>query len=120
MTDKAKIDDAINGDYTPGPWEARTSPLGECYVFARGRIFVDEVRPRTGMADADARLIAAAPDLAAEIKRLREALELFADVDNWNDGDEQTNWALYVFDGADNPWEIARAALAKTGGEHAV
>jgi hypothetical protein len=76
MNTKAKIDAAINGDYTPGPWEARTSHVGEHYVLARGRVFGGS---KTGMSEADARLIAAAPDLAAAYRELQEQLRMYTE-----------------------------------------
>jgi len=49
--------------------------------------------------------------LKKERDRLREALKRFANQDNWDDGDERTDWAIIVWDGDGNPIEIARAAL---------
>lgn len=64
-------------DHTPGPWEYRRDhQTGVPYVFARGRIFEDTVQPRTGMREADARLIAAAPDLLKAIEALAEKAQV--------------------------------------------
>ena len=55
--------------------------------------------------------------LYAECDRLRETLKVFANEDNWDDGDESNGYAISVWDGVEAPWMIARAALAQTGGE---
>jgi hypothetical protein len=55
--------------------------------------------------------------LAQRCDRLRGALKIFADDNNWDDGDERTDYAITVWDGIESPWLIARAALAETGGQ---
>lgn len=62
-------------DHTPGPWEARTDMSGY-YVFAKGRIIEDTTRPRTMMSEADALLIAAAPELLKALMEANEMLEI--------------------------------------------
>jgi hypothetical protein len=54
-------------------------------------------------------------DLYTDHDRLQEALERFADPDNWDDGDERTDWAVIVWDNSDNPIDIAREALTQGG-----
>lgn len=81
MTDKPKpLDLSIFNGHTPGPWSAHAGDPDEghdCYEIRRAGEYIASVawQLRT-----DAALIAAAPDLLAEVKRLRaenEALKKF-------------------------------------------
>lgn len=72
--------------YTPGPWmweadgrEQRTalrSSNGDCVIYAQADIsgYTPSVDPWTDVSDADARLIAAAPDLLEALRAADEAL----------------------------------------------
>ena len=99
--------------HTPGPWEFDEGNMGSCYgnpyygiitnsqysVYIHVGASADDHRGNRGREDeciANARLIAAAPDLLAERDRLRGALECIANGD------------IY-------PRQIARKALQDTG-----
>jgi hypothetical protein len=74
--------------HTPGTWLARTGS-----VIAGSKVLACvHNHYHQGMteaeAEANARLMAAAPDLLAENQRLREALERYADPMNWGYYDE--------------------------------
>lgn len=63
--------------HTPGPWDVQ-DPLGggpNEWIFADG-LYIAEVDGEREEADANARLIAAAPDLLAALKDAVEYLEL--------------------------------------------
>ena len=106
MSDREKrIDEAINSDYTPGPWEIDNQKTwsGDTVVFEwvpyEGELFGK---------NADKRLAAAAPDLAdayreksTEVERLRKALIDIAELQN-----------------DDQDAKIAREVLAETGEGH--
>jgi len=79
---------------TPGPWMLRTAPTsaGLCHIISaadwRGaviygdglRIGVDDSLPKAQELAANARLIAAAPDLLRYLKEARRTLEMWKDV----------------------------------------
>ena len=105
-------------DFTPGPWLLRTTPTsaGLCHIVSaadwRGAFIfgggirkgVDDALPKAQELAANARLIAAAPDLL-------EALQNIAEY--WNQ--DQNEAAM-----ADACWHAihtARAAIAKAAGE---
>jgi len=95
MTDRDKrIDEAINGDYTPGPWTRSQNVSNRIDGPPDGYVGPNTIavvsNPVNHDEDANVNLIAAAPDLAeayrekcAEVGRLREALDvaLFCDLD---------------------------------------
>jgi hypothetical protein len=92
-------------DFTPGPWEVGEPNQGGS-VLAVG-VFSDrwhiadvwrDVPELVEEAEANARLIAAAPDLLAALKRSLDWL------------------ASYQGAGADRVWEQAKAAIAKAEG----
>jgi hypothetical protein len=98
--------------YTPGPWHTKREGLSTIYVEANiGGGWVQEVAAcgPTETADqkeANARLIAAAPELLEALERIAVLYEKDTDADNY----EQ----------AANAYEmrcIARAAIAKARGE---
>ncbi len=49
---------------------------------------------------------------AAEIDRLRAALEVFADSNSWSPWSNNTRWALGAYRDGDHPAAFARAALS--------
>lgn len=75
MTDKPELDLSVFDGHTPGPWKAHTSDPDDghdCYEITRGGEYIASVAWQLG---ADATLIAAAPDLLAEVRRLREIVQ---------------------------------------------
>jgi hypothetical protein len=69
---------ANKGGYTEGPWEARKTNDVFCGQ-GWGVIAVEPMRGRvdsaiTGMTEADARLMAAAPEMLATLKSMRSTL----------------------------------------------
>lgn len=64
--------------FTPGPWVSRPAPMQprkyRCVYFSRKR---DEPYSTSPLEPADARLIAAAPDLLAACKAAKKAFEIF-------------------------------------------
>ncbi len=89
MTETAK--------HTPGPWHAKPSMHGKRYKYVQ--IGKDESYTTLELAPADARLIAAAPDLLEAVKELTDQL------------------ALVAKDPINNLWvKQGRAAIAKAGG----
>ena len=85
--------------HTPGPW--RTSGTQSFYVFAGDEVVTN------GSTQANARLIAAAPDLLAALESLFEHCAMVHK--QWGDGDNTRQ--------ADAAINAARAAIAKaTGG----
>lgn len=98
--------------HTPGPWEAEEFCEGGNVAFVRiGNITVDGSY-RGGESDAlslaDARLIAAAPDLLAALKKVMESSQESPPdtVQGWEDILEKTR----------NAGAFARAAIAKALG----
>jgi hypothetical protein len=70
-------------DHTPGPWAAEDVRSGKYHVYfrinAQGEsAHIAGVYPHYGNAEANARLIAAAPDLLAALKLIADASECFA------------------------------------------
>jgi len=87
---------------TPGPWSVEEMPSGRLTVTA-GQFFVAGDTNEWGLSDADARLIAAAPELLEALVRLEA--ELVQD--------------KYGEDYEPSPFEnlaLARAAIAKAMG----
>lgn len=65
---------------TPGPWDVDPHGIDDCM----GDVWLgEEIRVCENVTAEDARLIAMAPDLAAEVVRLRKALGLYANPQNW-------------------------------------
>jgi hypothetical protein len=60
--------------HTPGPWIALTAPNGHTYIEARGTVEIARMGSdnmlATGSAAANARLVAAAPDMALALHRI--------------------------------------------------
>ena len=95
--------------HTPGPWHWINDGNGNKWG-SRGlepAIISGTVEGLVSVDDADARLIAAAPDLLA-------ALQFYANADSWRDVD--TGIGLYPGDAIDYG-ATARAAIAKATGE---
>ncbi|MBU8921302.1 MAG: hypothetical protein KOO63_05735 [Bacteroidales bacterium] len=70
--------------HTPGPWKAEMC-LGRSYAidaYSKGEIIFKELACVSGATEsvANARLIAAAPDLLAEVERLRATLQGIANL----------------------------------------
>ena len=70
--------------HTPGPWAAGTNRMDGAHVLAEcGDRIICYCHSKSGddfsMTRANSRLIAAAPDLLAENKRLREKMRAIAD-----------------------------------------
>lgn len=86
---------------TKGPWTADLLP-GDCWrVISDGRVVADQIETK-----ADADLIAAAPELAFELRNLLEAIEL--------------RWGPTALTGWHHDPELinrSRAALSKARGE---
>ena len=91
---------------TPGPWAVAVAH-GEARLVGSDKEF----------SDADARLIAAAPELLAENKALREALERFANMDKVGMGNPRLDTIRHAFMVALPEYigwcKQARAALSK-------
>lgn len=106
--------------HTPGPWSYRTQPHDDWGVVRAGRYIICQARdPRVDHLDlgeyrrtkvdpfeANARLIAAAPDLLEALE------ELFASYKRLADSGDAGNWALE--DQAEG--KLALAALSKARG----
>ena len=105
-------------DFTPGPWLLRTTPTsaGLCHIVSaadwRGAFIygdgirkgVDDALPKAQELAANARLIAAAPDLLEALQRIEEY---------WNQDQNETAMA----DACWHAINTARAAIAKATGE---
>ena len=89
--------------HTPGPWDYQIPETGDNNIVDKEGEFVAQVANRED--GKNAQLIAAAPDLLAEVKRLREALSTclwHAETDGTSFGSdfplhdiiEVCNWAL--------------------------
>jgi hypothetical protein len=92
--------------HTPGPWRCRIAPYGEkdgAPIVQRGTsggfsVLDHDIK----RANADARLIAAAPELYEALEAITKRLE-------FKNSDEAKHYSS-----DDSPWlEVARAALAK-------
>lgn len=87
-------------NHTPGPWDAHDNGhiYGDNYASAVARVF-ENTHQRDGEAQANARLIAAAPDILAALER-------------------SLNWlASYPGGCCENTYQQARAAICKAKGE---
>lgn len=97
--------------HTPGPWEFTDNALvgpkiDDKPIWLRPVILRSEV----GVSDANARLIAAAPEL---LEALRGMMDAYMDLCDEN----EPNYRSYEF--RQSKWEAARAAIAKaTGGNN--
>ena len=105
-------------DFTPGPWLLRTTPTsaGLCHIVSaadwRGAFIygdgirkgVDDALQKAQELAANARLIAAAPDLLDALQRIEEY---------WNQDQNETAMA----DACWHAINTARAAIAKATGE---
>ena len=105
-------------DFTPGPWLLRTTPTsaGLCHIVSaadwRGAFIygdgirkgVDDALPKAQELAANARLIAAAPDLLEALQRIEEY---------WNQDQNETAMA----DACWHAINTARAAIARATGE---
>ena len=64
--------------YTPGPWRLNTDGCGDLFVSGAGSEYICEIGPYCSGADmADARLIAAAPELLEALMAARSELEAY-------------------------------------------
>lgn len=101
----------MESKHTPGPWHVE-EPFGEpgTYIavtfpgFSPGLVcrMIDQARTPEGKANA--RLIAAAPDLLAALESLHAVHRAFSSADNWTSFDDDARAA-------------AEAAIAKARGE---
>lgn len=95
-----------NPTFTPGPWNAED---GEALVFAANGLRVadahcdDQPDMSEDQEDANARLIAAAPELYAALTKLRDQVETWAESEDSDGHSEIVNWTEMC---------EARAALA--------
>src|SRR5580765_4172601 len=94
--------------YTAGPWTAIVEKDGD---YVDGVYVVDAaedvvISPRAKLSEADARLIAAAPDMLAI---LQECIDIIRDADGGNP-ETNTGWAS---EDMLDLWMRARAAIAK-------
>lgn len=89
----------MKSTHTPGPWKATGKEVGTDYEATHGMVASIIGMPNRWETEANARLIAAAPDLYAAVEAL---LALHADDGTRDDVPE---------------WKAARAALAKARGE---
>lgn len=121
--------EALANAATPGPWE------GE-YLIYRKKIdsndddcFIAEIA-RDGDGPFIAATRSAVPALVAEVRRLRAALAVFADRDNWREVPEWGpnglggyNYIVHVWQKSDfsppwvKAWEILGSELTKKGGQ---
>jgi hypothetical protein len=105
----------MTAKHTPGPWSYEEAPPNEygdvvAYVITGEKYFADvhvlTSDPDTSRAEADARLIAAAPELLAAVLELREWINNwepdFASDDEWPDTEHRV-----------------RAVIAKATGDEA-
>lgn len=102
-------------NHTPGPWNATefnpvTGDIDDCYLYVEPGIAVIErkVKGRDQHDTANARLLAAAPDLLEALEKLLADFE--SAIHNEYDGTHVLNGILAEVD-------YARAAIAKAGGE---
>jgi hypothetical protein len=103
--------------HTPGTWyvakeEAHTGSVATCHWNGKPRWEVWSPQwPEGGSAELNARLIARASDMQAEIERLRELVKK-AYLDGWLDGhcapDGPDAWA-------ENNWQVSEARAALEG-----
>ena len=105
-------------DFTPGPWLLRTTPTsaGLCHIVSaadwRGAFIygdglrkgIDDALPKAQELAANARLIAAAPELLEALQRIEEY---------WNQDQNETAMA----DACWHAINTARAAIARATGE---
>ena len=103
--------------HTPGPWEVRTCPNGGHYeggespftIGAGTDKFIAEIKRQSGRTEANAHLIAAAPEILsvcnAGVHDVQRVL------DNWASGD-----LAAAVNGLEAWQETARAAIAKAEG----
>ena len=91
--------------HTPAPWEADLNDEGKRWIDAyddEGDINLCRI---TNGNKADARLIADAPDLLAEVKRLREILGDIVAIDEWGgDGKEVGITITFTEGGSFSGW----------------
>jgi hypothetical protein len=113
----------MNGKHTPGPWSVDTR-YGPCNVSApAGRSICStggysdnfsDPEKRTAENEANARLIAAAPDLLEAWQEYFAAVETLAELESNRDTTKHFDDAFYAKERAENK---ARAALAKAVGQ---
>ena len=94
--------------HTPGPWAAKFYAPGDCYIITYGGgdnwladVWTDGEPVK---ATADARLIAAAPDLLAALEALHACHRAFSGNDNWTMLDDEAR-------------ALAENAIAKAKGQ---
>lgn len=128
-------------EHTPGPWQ--TGDRGSGSYNDRLRIETESVRlhpqsghlgsrmylhtvvaycrePEPGVGEANARLVAAAPELLAALTELVECKDFKERLDGWEAGSTQEMAAMAEEYDRRKPaaWEAARAAIAKARGSH--
>ena len=116
--------------HTPGPWVAECDPSNNNSEIATIAWVADWCvgiptpgypggnyrDTEYGLAEADARLIAAAPDLLKALRSVIDALESREDVYDGSDGEPRPNEAMSLLS---EFGDVARAAIAKATGDAA-
>ena len=98
--------------HTPGPWTCRVLNSDDTVAVIRaGTLQIAAIGYAPGFAEeANARLIAAAPDLLAALRQVLEVLEGRADVRDGEDGMQLPNEAMSILNECG---DTMRAAIAK-------
>ena len=83
--------------HTPGPWKAHTLPNGSHHIIADhwNASIATTMYPDSGSEgrEANARLIAAAPDLLAALKAIHACHRAFSNTENWTALDDEARSA---------------------------
>ncbi|WP_186177756.1 hypothetical protein [Burkholderia gladioli] len=103
--------------WTPGPWELEVSSWDNQRIYGNDarvpgeRRFIAEVSLYWDGANANAKLIAAAPELIEALKTLVERIEFYSAMKD----DERPNIEQWEYTEGSSDMAKARAALAKAG-----
>jgi hypothetical protein len=92
--------------HTPGPWKVRKQGHGTFIGFASDS-FIGEVYTASGRQEANANLLAAAPELLAALKEIKH----WADITR---GDPNNNLGAEI----ESVFNVAYAAIAKAEGKN--
>lgn len=100
----------MKAKHTPGPWKVGTMPQSSQTAVrgARGGLVCALESGYQAMRDADARLIAAAPELLAKIEALSSI---------YSDGKQPLPWADRSSQEISEAWAAVRAAIAEARGQ---
>ena len=105
----------VENEFTPGPYVARFSRTysgGQYDIVAdNGRINIAETI--SGPHEANARLLAASPDLLRELQNMVALWEICGDL---SDADETTDFIVNHYDEVDTAIEAIRNALGQNDG----